>query len=165
MWTRLYPQVEPSVYSCLSPCHPIFTDKKVSQPTFLWVSLTKMTKMVQWPILNNSHAYPFCKTTPGTQLFSIGHCTIFCQWNSLKMVAKLFSQWKSGCTTKSYRRSPKCHTSVSHLNLLCSSNCLRPVDGVIVAVLNRSTFCRRWTTLFGIERCQRIKTSGDGVPS
>ena len=21
-------------------------------------------KMVQWPILNNSHAYPFCKTTP-----------------------------------------------------------------------------------------------------
>ena len=54
--------------------------------------------MVQWQILNNSHAYPFCKTTPGTQLFSIGHCTIFCQWNSLKTVAKLFSQWKSGCT-------------------------------------------------------------------
>ena len=22
--------------------------------------------MVQWPILNNSHAYPLCKTTPGT---------------------------------------------------------------------------------------------------
>ena len=59
-----------------------------------------MTKMVQCPILNNSHAYPFCKTTPGTQLFSIGHCTIFCQWNLLKTVTKLLSQWKSGCTTQ-----------------------------------------------------------------
>ena len=39
----------------------------------------KNGKMVQWPIINNSHAYPFCKTMPGTQLFSIGHCTIFCQ--------------------------------------------------------------------------------------
>ena len=44
-------------------CHPTFTDKQVSRPTFPQVSLTKM---VQWPILNNSHAYPFCKTTPGT---------------------------------------------------------------------------------------------------
>ena len=32
-------------------------------------------KLAQWPILNNSHAYPFCKTMPGTQLFSIAHCT------------------------------------------------------------------------------------------
>ena len=79
------------------PCHPTFTDKKVLRPTFPRVSLTKM---VQCPILNNSHAYPFCKTTPGTQLFSIGHCTIFCQWNLLKTVTKLFSQWKSGCTYK-----------------------------------------------------------------
>ena len=67
--------------------------------------------LVQWPILNNSHAYPFCKTTPGTKLFSIGHCTWlqiystrfhasfanFCLCNSLKMVAKLFSQWKWRC--------------------------------------------------------------------
>ena len=88
------PQPLPKIVSC----HHTFTDKKVSRPTFPWVSLTKMTKMVQWLILNNSHAYPFCKTTPGTQLFSIGHCTIFCQWNLLKTVAKLFSQWKSGCT-------------------------------------------------------------------
>ena len=63
-------------------------------------------KLVQWPILNYSHAYHFCKTTPGTELFSIGHCTWpqiystrfqasfanFCQCNSLKTVAKLFSQ-------------------------------------------------------------------------
>ena len=83
-------------------CHPTFTDKKVSQPTFPQVSLTKM---VQWPIINNSHAYPFCKTMPGTQLFSIGHCTIFCQWNSLKTVAELLSQWKSVCTIT--ERKPK----------------------------------------------------------
>ena len=51
--------------------HPTFTDKKVSRPTFLQVSLTKMTKTVQWPILNNSHAYPFCKTMPGTQLYLV----------------------------------------------------------------------------------------------
>ena len=30
-----------------------------------------MTKTVQWPILNNSHAYPFCKTMPGTQLYLV----------------------------------------------------------------------------------------------
>ena len=27
---------------------------------------TRLTKMLQWLHLNNSHAYPFCKTTPGT---------------------------------------------------------------------------------------------------
>ena len=32
------------------------------------VLATRLTKKVQWPILNNSHTYPFCKTTPGTQL-------------------------------------------------------------------------------------------------
>ena len=27
--------------------------------------------MVQWQILNNSHAYPFCKTTPGTTSYLV----------------------------------------------------------------------------------------------
>ena len=27
--------------------------------------------MVQWPMLNNSHAYPFCKTTPGTTSYLV----------------------------------------------------------------------------------------------
>ena len=35
---------------------------------FHWQSfwLTRLTKMLQWLHLNNSHAHPFCKTTPGT---------------------------------------------------------------------------------------------------
>ena len=35
---------------------------------FHWQSFwsTRLTKMSQWLHLNNSHAYPFCKTTPGT---------------------------------------------------------------------------------------------------
>ena len=35
---------------------------------FHWQSfwLTRLTKMSKWLHLNNSHAYPFCKTTPGT---------------------------------------------------------------------------------------------------
>ena len=49
-------------------CHLTFTDKKVLRPTFPRVSLTKM---VQWPILNNSHAYPFCKTMPGTTSYLV----------------------------------------------------------------------------------------------
>ena len=87
-------------YPILKTCHPTYTDRKVSRPSQYSSFATRLPKMVQWPILNNSHAYPICKTIPGTQLFSIGHCTIFCQWNSLKTVAKLFSQWKSGCTFK-----------------------------------------------------------------
>ena len=59
-------------------CDPTFTDKKVSQPNghkklkvlreFHWQSFwsTRLTKMSQWLHLNNSHAYPFCKTMPGT---------------------------------------------------------------------------------------------------
>ena len=59
-------------------CHPTFTDKKVSRPhghkklkvlcEFRWQSFwsTRLTKMSQWLHQNNSHAYPFCKTTPGT---------------------------------------------------------------------------------------------------
>ena len=53
-------------------CIPSFTD--CAKSGFL-VLIQFATKKVQWPILNNSHAYPFCKTMPGTQLFSIGHCT------------------------------------------------------------------------------------------
>ena len=52
----------------LKTCHPTFTDKNVLQLTFPQVSLTKM---VQWPILNNSHAYPFCKTMPGTTSYLV----------------------------------------------------------------------------------------------
>ena len=50
-----------------STCHPNFTDKKVLRK-FHWQSFwsTRLTKMLQWLHLNNSHAYPFCKTTPGT---------------------------------------------------------------------------------------------------
>ena len=44
-------------------CHPTYTDKKVLRPNFPQVT---RTKMVQWPIVINSHAYPFFKTTPGT---------------------------------------------------------------------------------------------------
>ena len=35
---------------------------------FHWQSFwsTRLTKMLQWLHLNNSHAYPFCKTMPGT---------------------------------------------------------------------------------------------------
>ena len=28
--------------------------------------MTRLTKMLQWLHLNNSHSYPFCKTTPGS---------------------------------------------------------------------------------------------------
>ena len=41
---------------------PHFRDQKVLQPKNMAVL---RPKMVQGPILNNSHAYPFCKTTPG----------------------------------------------------------------------------------------------------
>ena len=62
MWWKLY-------YFCnVMVCHPTFTDKKVLQPTFPRVSLTKM---VQLPILNNSHAYPFCKTMLGTTSYLV----------------------------------------------------------------------------------------------
>ena len=49
---------------------PHFRDQKVSRPKNMVVSRPKnmvvsQPKMVQWPILNNSHAYPFCKTMPG----------------------------------------------------------------------------------------------------
>ena len=102
--------------SSFSPCHPTFTDRKVSRPKNMTFSRPKFAKnekfcasftdQVQRPILNNSHAYPFCKTMRRffslvflvSQLFSIGHCTIFCQCNLLKTVAKLFNQWKWRCT-------------------------------------------------------------------
>ena len=64
-------------------------------PHFHWLNsfatvLSEFHWQVQWPILNNSQAYPFCKTMPGTLVLAIA----LGQWNSLKTVAKLFSQWK-----------------------------------------------------------------------
>ena len=44
---------------CPNPLITSFTDCAKSQ--FL-VPIQITTKKVQWPILNNSHAYPFCKT-------------------------------------------------------------------------------------------------------
>ena len=106
----------------------IFIEKRVTPLT--------LTKMVQWPILNNSHVYPFCKTTPVTQLFSIGHCTIFCQCNSLKMVAKLFSQWKSGCTFSLVRNCTNinvnlCSPQVSVLPQVSVQLCVRSMQHLL----------------------------------
>ena len=67
-------------YFSFKSCHPTFTDKKVSDSRphgckklkvlreFHWQSFwsTRLTKMSQWLHLNNSHAYPFCETMPGT---------------------------------------------------------------------------------------------------
>ena len=47
---------------------PHFCNQKVSRPKNMAVL---QPKMVQWPILNNSHAYPFCKTTPGTTSYLV----------------------------------------------------------------------------------------------
>ena len=58
------------------------------------------TDQVQWPILlSNSHAYPFCKTTSRYSVIWYWPLHFFCQWNLLKTVVKLFSQWKWQCTS------------------------------------------------------------------
>ena len=55
--------------------HPTYTDKKVLRPNFPRVTLTKI---VQWPILNNFPHLPLLKNHARYyQLFRFGHCTIF----------------------------------------------------------------------------------------
>ena len=84
-------------------------------PHFHWLNsfatiLSEFHWQVQWPILNNSHTYPFCKTMQGPLVLAIA----LGQWNSHKtfcffanfgresiaqdLVGKLFSQWKWRCT-------------------------------------------------------------------
>ena len=84
--------------------------------SFARVSLTRCNGQYKiTPMLT-----PFVKPRTGTQLtqlFSIGHCTIFCQCNSLKTVAKLFSQWKWG--------APFCPVAClvdSRVYIICSFN-------------------------------------------
>ena len=64
-------------------------------------SQVTLTKWSQWLHLNNSHAYPFCKTTPGTTSYlDVAIATIFVSVTCKNFVAKLFCQCNSGCTNK-----------------------------------------------------------------
>ena len=56
-------------------------------------------KWLQWLHLNNSHAYPFCKTTPGTTSYlDVAIATCFVSVTRENFVAKLFCQCNLGCT-------------------------------------------------------------------
>ena len=70
-------------------CIPSFTDCANSQFS---VAIQFATKKVQWPILKNSHAYPFCKNHAQWPKLNKG------QWNWRKVVAIWRSQWNLGFT-------------------------------------------------------------------
>ena len=59
-----YPDVLKGCFTLCKSCIPSFTDCAKSRFS---VRIQFATKKVKWPILNNSHAYPFCKTTPNGQ--------------------------------------------------------------------------------------------------
>ena len=61
---RLLKGLERSFFNCFKTCIPSFTDCAKSRSSVL---IQIATKKVQWPILNNSHAYHFCKTTHNGQ--------------------------------------------------------------------------------------------------
>ena len=118
-------------------------------PHFHWLNsfatvLSEFHWQVQWPILNNSHAYPFCKTTPGTLVLAIA----LGQWNSHKtfhffanfgresiaqdLVAKLFSQWKWRCTILSTGFK---HKTTKHIHVqsgLCKCQDVGPVANILL---------------------------------
>ena len=93
-----------------SSCHPTFNDRKVSRPSQYSSFATRLPKMVQWPILNNSHAYPFCKTMPGTQLFSIGIAPFFVSVTRSKRSRNYSVSESQGAPNS----NAKCHTGITY---------------------------------------------------